>query len=75
VVSGDVDGDGFDDLAVGHPNDTLENPQLFGAGVVHELHGSPALLEPGVAATWERGTAGLAGPAQESDWFGTALAG
>jgi hypothetical protein len=75
IASGDVDGDGFDDVVVGQPDRILANPQRYGGGLVLELHGSPALLDAGLAATWERGRSGLDGPAAELDWFGAALGG
>ena len=41
AAAGDFDGDGFDDLAVGH-RATVE--EIAGAGVVHVFYGSPSSL-------------------------------
>jgi hypothetical protein len=74
LVSGDFDGDGYGDLAVGDPT---VGPA--GAGVVRVLHGGASgLLGPDgspVAATrLHQGTAGMPGADETGDSFGAWLA-
>ena len=65
--AGDIDGDGFDDLAVGAPG-------LDGAGAILVLRGSNAGV---VASSWpalKQGSGGLGGASELGDQLGAALA-
>lgn len=75
LTSGDWNADGFADLAVGVPDEDLEDPTLYAVGVVHIIFGS----ENGLTATdnqvWHQDSAGIQDSRQEYDSFGSALAG
>ena len=69
VATGDFNGDGFGDLAIGVPGENN------GAGVVQVLYGT---LNNGLSARrdqlWQQGADGLIGVAEAGDFFGSALA-
>jgi hypothetical protein len=73
-VAGDFDGDGFDDLAIGIPGETIGGDA--GAGAVAVLYGSPNRLKANDDQLWHEDVAGLLGGAEAEvgDGFGTALA-
>lgn len=70
----DFNSDGYDDLAIGVPLESVGT--IDDAGAVHVIHGSPA----GLSATsvpdqlWQQNTANVADVAEPSDVFGAALA-
>jgi hypothetical protein len=64
VSLGDVDGDGFKDLAIGAPGE--DN----GAGSVTLLRGSPSGLTTKGAVSYTQNTAGVPGTAEKGDRFG-----
>ena len=68
LASGDYNGDGRADLAVGAfgENDS--------AGVVHVLYGSAAGLTATGSQLWSQDSPGVAGTAEVNDQFGSALA-
>ena len=68
----DVNGDGFDDLAVGAPGETVGMRLLAGAVSVFEASGPPGgVVAPGPVFT--QGGGGLGGTAETLDEFGFAL--
>jgi hypothetical protein len=73
VASGDFDGDGFDDLAIGVPSEEVFD--IVFAGAVNILYGTPSGL---VARTnddfWHQDRAGIPETAEQSDFFGGVLA-
>lgn len=71
LVCGDFDHDGFDDLAIGIPGQTVNG--FAGAGAVQILLGSPLglSLKAGVYVTQD--TAGIADRAEAGDGFGASL--
>jgi hypothetical protein len=78
LVSGDFDGDGFADLAIGA---ALENhgsqaggPQIVDAGTVIVLYGSAAKLTAAGSQEWNQDTGGISNGPDEGDQFGAALA-
>ena len=70
VASGDFDGDGYDDLAIGAADEMIAG--LTKAGVVHVLYGSADGLLLGTAETLDGSAA--SGTTQASARFGVALA-
>ena len=72
LASGDFNGDGTDDLAVGAPaEDVGDHPN---AGTVTILYGSPAGLAAEGNQVWHQDSPGVEGDAEEEDHFGHALA-
>src|SRR6266508_2148974 len=68
LASGDYNGDGSADLALGAPGENTF------AGVVHVLYGSPAGLTASGSQLWSQDSPGVAGVAEEGDQFSFALA-
>lgn len=74
LASGDFDGDGFDDLAVGVPQEGVFDP-TFREGQVTVIRGSAAGLNPLAGAQfWNLSLGLLDGAAEQSDHIGGALA-
>jgi FG-GAP repeat len=72
LASGDFDGDGRADLAVGVPGDTAGG--VDEAGVVHVVYGSAGGLSQDGNQVWHQATAGVGGTAEAGDRFGEAVA-
>lgn len=72
LATGDLDGDGFDDLAVGVAGESL--PGADAAGAVQVLYGSAAGLAKDNNQVWSQGSGGVADLAEAGDAFGAALA-
>ncbi len=70
LAAGDFNCDGFDDLAVGAPGESVEGASQ--AGAVSLVHGSAAGLGPDPVTIYQ--TSGLAGILEARDRVGTALA-
>jgi hypothetical protein len=68
LASGDYNGDGRADLAVGAPGENMFS------GVVHVLYGSAAGLTAIGSQLWSQASPGVAGNAEPEDQFGSALA-
>ncbi|GGV02839.1 FG-GAP repeat protein [Streptomyces spectabilis] len=68
---GDVDGDGYADVAVGAPGEDVDGRSATGA--VHLLKGSAAGLTGTGAQVLDQGTAGVPGAAEDDDRFGSAV--
>lgn len=71
VACGDFDHDGYDDLAVGIPGQTVDT--FFDAGAVTVVYGSPAGLGKR-DDLWTRDSVGIKGTPNLLDEFGTAVA-
>lgn len=72
LVSADFNGDGYFDLAIAAPFETVNG--LDGAGSVHVLYGSASGLDVATEQYWQLGQGGLPGTPSEEDGFGTAMA-
>ncbi|MFJ7629073.1 FG-GAP-like repeat-containing protein [Streptomyces sp. NPDC097595] len=71
MSAGDVDGDGYDDLAVGVPFEALES--VKGAGAVVLLKGGPGGLSGTGAKSFHQDTTGMPGVAEKGDHFGASV--
>ncbi len=72
VVTGDFNGDIYDDLAVSAWYEDLEDRE--DTGLVHIFYGSSAGLTAAGNQLWWQGRDGKADAAEPHDWFGFALA-
>jgi Peptidase family M23/FG-GAP repeat len=73
VATGDFDGDGFDDVALGAPGEAIGSIPY--AGEVLVVYGSVDGLKPATRSQrWYSDTAGVAGVSERGDQFGAALA-
>ena len=72
VASGDFDGDGEDDLAVGVPREDINDENY--AGAVNVIYGSDNGLDNEYNQFWHQDSPGIHGLAEEGDQFGFSLA-
>ena len=72
LAVGNFDGDDFDDLAIGVPDETIDS--AVDAGAVNVIYGSELGLDSPGDQFWTQGTEGLKGVPQFQDRFGTSLA-
>ena len=72
VTGGDFNNDSFDDLAIGVPFENVGT--VSDAGGINVLYGSAADLATTGNQQWLQGSGGVAGVAEENDFFGSALA-
>ncbi len=72
LAAGDFDNDGFADLAVGVPGETVGGDQ--NAGSIHVYYGSPAGLTSAGEQIFDQDSPGIGGGAEPGDFFGAALA-
>lgn len=72
LAAGDFNHDGFDDLAVGVPSESL--PGATVAGVVQVFYGSLTGISSTNNQLWHQDSPGIAENAQGGEFFGTALA-
>jgi hypothetical protein len=71
--SGDLNGDGFDDLTVGVPFEDLED--VKDAGLLHVIYGSPTGLSSSGSQVWTQDSPGVAERVGARDRFGSAAIG
>ncbi|WP_286255341.1 FG-GAP-like repeat-containing protein [Streptomyces graminofaciens] len=71
VSVGDINGDGYADVAVGAQNEDVGGKRNTGSVTV--LYGSVAGLTTAGATSYTQATAGVPGTAESQDWFGTAV--
>jgi hypothetical protein len=74
LASGDFDGDGYDDLAIGIPGEDLESTSDVDAGSVAILYGSSSGLTATGDEVWTQDSVGIDDQAEDHDKFGSALA-
>lgn len=72
VAVGDVDGDGFADVALGTPGEDVKN--VAGAGSVVLVRGSRSGVTGTGSQVFHQDTAGVPGVAEKNDQFGAAVA-
>jgi hypothetical protein len=72
IATGDFNGDGFDDLAIGVPGDIVSG--ISDAGSVNVIYGSATGLKATGDQLWNQEASGVNGAAAENDSFGRALA-
>ncbi|MGP4048327.1 FG-GAP-like repeat-containing protein [Streptomyces sp. 2A115] len=72
LSAGDVNGDGYADIAVGASNETLGSARWAGSVVV--LRGSASGLTGSGAKAFSQSTSGVPGTAESEDHFGDAVA-
>ncbi|MEO7794125.1 MAG: Calx-beta domain-containing protein [Thermoanaerobaculia bacterium] len=72
VASGNFNGDGFEDLAVGVPGETVGGN--VDSGAVHIFYGSASGLRPAGDQIFDQGTTGIDDTAEPGDHFGFAVA-
>jgi len=71
LASGDFNGDGFADLAIGASGESVGS--LTGAGAVSVLYGSASGLSATGSQVWDQNSAGVGGTAESGDRFGDVL--
>jgi len=74
LATGDFNGDGYDDLAVGVPEEDFSEPLRYAVGVVQVLYGSAAGLTATGNDWFDQDVAGIQDSSQQYDAFGWALA-
>ncbi len=72
LATGDFNGDGRADLAVGVIREDVGSIQA--AGAVQVLYGTPSGLSASGNQLWHQNSPGVLDAAEEGDWFGTELA-
>jgi FG-GAP repeat len=70
LTTGDLNGDGRADLAVGSPGEDIGSPAVFDCGAVNLIYGSPTGLSGVGAQMWSQRAADIKGAAEDSDYFG-----
>ncbi len=73
VASGDFNGDGFDDLTIGVPNENIGGV-ILDAGAVQIIYGGATGLSTSGDQVFHQEAAGMNDTSEEEDFFGNALA-
>src|SRR6266567_1818440 len=74
VATGDLNGDGFDDLAIGVPYEDIAEAGNAVGGAVSVLYGSAAGLSADGNQLWSQESPGIADSSEDLDEFGRYLA-
>ncbi|MFB2881960.1 FG-GAP repeat protein [Floridanema aerugineum] len=72
LTTGDFNGDGRDDLAIGVPLEEIGS--IFNAGAVNVLYGSASGLTDTADEIWHQNSSNIEGAAEAGDTFGNSLA-
>ncbi|MDY6937982.1 MAG: hypothetical protein SWY16_09965 [Cyanobacteriota bacterium] len=75
VAKGDFNGDGYEDLAVGSPDEDIETgtTTISSAGAVNIIYGTVSGLSAGNDQIWHQDSTGVLGFAEAFDRFGASL--
>jgi FG-GAP repeat protein len=73
LAAGDFNGDGYTDLAVGVPTESLSHNSIRQAGAVNVIYGSASRLTATGNQFWTQNSSGILDTAEESDEFGYTL--
>jgi len=73
LATGDFDGDGYSDLAVGVYGENIGSPTIFDAGAVNVIYGSAGGLTTSGDQFWHQDIANVQDTAEDFDDFGMAL--
>jgi hypothetical protein len=73
LTTGDFDGDGYADLAIGVPYEDLGSPTYVNAGAVNVLYGSDTGITSAGSDYWHQDVSGIGSIAEDDDRFGFAL--
>ncbi len=75
LTSGDFNSDGFSDLAIGVPGESLQGAidQVYNAGAVQIIYGSASGLTAAGNQLWSQESEGVLDDAEFSDFFGSTL--
>jgi hypothetical protein len=71
VATGDVNNDGYDDVAVGAPG---EDGSVADVGMIHLFLGSSSGLKASGSQSWEQNSTGILDTSEAGDRFGASLA-
>ncbi|MFZ6028720.1 MAG: FG-GAP repeat protein [Chloroflexota bacterium] len=74
LAAGDFDADGYHDLAVSAPYDSVGDPSVSRAGAVQVIYGSTAGLAVTGNQGWYQDSVGIEETAEQDDCFGETLA-
>ncbi len=74
LTTGDFDGDGYADLAIGVPFEDVGSPAVVNAGAVHILYGSSSGISATDSQQWHQDSPNIGSLNETSDQFGEALA-
>ena len=74
LASGDFDGDGRDDLAIGVPGESFGEVDAFEAGAVNIIYGTDSGLSSARNQFFHQNSPGVQDVAEEADYFGWSLA-
>ncbi len=73
LATGDFDGDGYSDLAIGISELPLSDALPSNAGQVRVVYGSPSGLSRRRSQLWSQNTPGVIGSSEPEDGFGSSL--
>ncbi|MXM64917.1 hypothetical protein GR925_16090 [Streptomyces sp. HUCO-GS316] len=73
LAAGDINGDGYDDLAVGDPNEDTDNGTVADSGHVTVMYGGSIGLTITNRQVFDQGTEGVPGDNEAGDGFGSRL--